>query len=110
MAVALFLALQAAQASAPAKPLPVDFDLAIYQPSPSEGCGSQDPGEIVVCGRRPLRNEYPLEEMERLFTPRPLVAERSLGGSSTARAFVESAEMPGGQVSKRFMIGVKSRF
>jgi len=110
MAVALFLAFQAAAAAAPAAAIPVAFDLATYRPSADGGCGSRDPSEIVVCGRRTLRNAYPLEEMERVFTPRPVLAERHLGGASTARAFVESVEMPGGQVSNRMMIGIKTRF
>jgi hypothetical protein len=112
MGLALALALQAAAPTAPPAPAPIDFDLATYRPSePDPGrCASDEGEEIVVCGRRQLRNEYPLEEMERLFGTKPLIAETSIGGGATARAFVDSVEMPGGQISKRAMVGIKMRF
>ena len=111
MAMALLLALQAG--SAGGAPIRSDFDLKTYRPAPeaARDCGGAgEPDEIVVCGRRPLRNEYPLEEMERRFATKPLVAETDMGGSGKARAYVESVEMPGGQTSKRIMFGIKLPF
>lgn len=107
MKLALLLALQAAPPG-PAEPLPIDFDLARVKPAdPCEtGGGGSD---IVVCGRRP-GGAYDLEKWERVFRTKPLVAERSVGRGAVARAYVESAGMPGGQISKRAMLGVKIGF
>lgn len=103
MSLALLLALQAAP-----QPLPLDFDLARVKPAnPCEtgGAGS----DIVVCGRRP-KADYDYEKWEREFRTVPLVAETSIGGGAKARVYVESVEMPGGQISKRAMVGVKLGF
>jgi hypothetical protein len=119
MALALFLALQAAEASAPPAILPITFDLARHQPADAEPVGwrdcspadASDPSEIVVCGRRRAGSEdYPYEEMERRYRQKPIMAEIGIGGGATARAYVDSVEMSGGQTSKRVMVGIKLPF
>lgn len=40
----------------------------------------------------------------------PLLAEKSIGPGAVLRAYVESVEMPGGQISKRAMVGAKVGF
>lgn len=112
----LMLALQAA---APASPAPdptrseapkVDFDLRHYKPSEAEACGNAAaPDGIVVCGRRPS-TAYPLDRMAKIFEPGPMDAETGLFGTVRGRAYVEEVGMPGGQVSKRAMIGIKLPF
>ncbi len=114
MNLALMLALQvAAPAAAAAAPTAAaDFDLAKYRPSadPDRGCGEGEGGEIVVCGRRRRPEAYPYDKMERKFAKGPIVAEKDIGGGATARAYVESVDMPGGQTSKRVMVGVRLPF
>lgn len=107
MNLALLMTLQAAAPAAT-----IDFDLATYRPSQAQGgCASQDADEIVVCApRRRREGAYPFEEMARKFGEEPIRAEMGLGGVAKARAYVESVEMPGGQISKRVMIGVKLPF
>ncbi len=107
MRLALLLALRAAEPAAP-EPLPIDFDLARVKPADrcETGGGSSD---VVVCGRRP-RGAYDMEKWERVFRTEPLVAEKSLGSGAVARAYGESAAMPGGQISRRAMVGVKVGF
>ena len=111
MGLALWLALQASAPSAPPTAIPSDFDLATFRlaDGPGRSCAARDSSEIVVCGRRPSGGDYPFEAMARLFEPKPVVAETSLGGV-TARAYVESATMPDGTVSKRLMVGIKLPF
>jgi hypothetical protein len=107
MRLALLLALQAAP-PAPADPLPIDFDLARVKPA--DPCATGGAGsDIVVCGRRP-RGTFDMEKWERVFRTGPLLAEKSIGGGAVARAYVESVAMPGGQVSKRAMVGIKIGF
>ena len=108
MALALWAALQAA--AGPAGTLPVDFDLAKVKPAEAPGCDSNTPSEIVVCGRRPLRNDYPLEEMERRYREKTVRAEVGLGGGAVGRAYVEQVEMPDHQMSRRIMFGIKMPF
>lgn len=48
--------------------------------------------------------------MDRLFTPKSVIAEIGIGGGATACAYAESVEMHGGQVSKRIMFGIKAGF
>lgn len=113
MALAWLLALQAAAPSAPA--VPADFDLATFRPTEPEAgrspaCGSGGGSEIVVCGRRRGGGDYPYEEMERRYQEKPLVAETTIGGGATARAYVESVAMPQGEISKRVMVGIKLPF
>jgi hypothetical protein len=45
-----------------------------------------------------------------VFRARPLVAEKGIGPGAKAGLWVESAAMPGGQVSNRAMVGVKVKF
>jgi hypothetical protein len=107
MSLALLLALQAA-APAPAEPLAIDFDLAKLKPA--DPCRTGGGGsDIVVCGRR-TRGDYDIEKWERVFRTGPLVAEKGIGPGAVVRAYVESVPMPGGQVSKRAMVGVKIKF
>lgn len=107
MRLALLLALQAAPQS-PAQRLPIDFDLAKVKSADicETGGGGSD---IVVCGRRPGGN-YDIEKWERVFRTDPLLAEKPIGPGAVARAYVESVAMPGGQVSKRAMVGIKMGF
>lgn len=108
MSLALLLALQAAP-PAPPEPLPsVDFDLA--EVKPADPCRTGGAGsDIVVCGRRP-GGTYDYEKWERVFRTGPLLAEKRIGPGAVARAYVESVEMPGGQISKRAMVGIKVGF
>ena len=107
MRLALLLALQSAPL-APAGPPAIDFDLAKVKPADlcETGAGGSD---IVVCGRRP-RGDYDLEKWERVFRTKPLVAERSIGPGTTAGIYLDSVAMPGGQVSKRALVGIKLGF
>jgi hypothetical protein len=117
MAAALMMAFQAAALTAPAGagPAPIDFDLATVRAGAGEdafriGCRrGGDSDEIVVCARR-RGGDYPMEEMERRYAFKPLVAETGIGRGAIARAYVESAAMPDGQVSKRAMVGIKLPF
>lgn len=118
MAVALMLALQAAAPAMPAGTPPIAFDLAdvaaaaddATAPGLRRACRGDEPDEIVVCGRRPGGGDYPLDEMARIFEPRPAVAETDIGGGARARAYVESYAMPDGTISKRVMVGVRVPF
>ena len=78
---------------------------------PADPCrtGGGPGSDIVVCGRRPP-GVYDYEKWERVFRTDPLLAETSIGPGAVAAAWVESVEMPGGQVSKRVMVGVKVAF
>ncbi len=106
MSLALLLALQAAPQES-AVPLPIDFDLAKVKPG--DPCRTGGGGsEIVVCGRRP--GDFDFEKWERVFGTEPLLAETALGGGAVARAYGESVGMPGGQISKRAMVGVRVKF
>lgn len=115
MASAFLLALQVAAGAASPAPIPADFDLAKLKPPQSEfaiggDCRGEEADEIVVCGRRRGASKYPLEEMERRYKEKPIRAEMGIGGGATARAYVEQVEMPQGQVSKRVMFGIKTKF
>ena len=109
MRLALLLALQAAP-QAPAEPLAIDFDLARVKPAEPCETGGAGGSDIVVCGRRP-RGDLRPREMGARVPDRP--APRREGESAAAPssgAYGESVEMPGGQVSKRAMVGVKLKF
>jgi len=113
MALALLLALQAAPEADRRPPIPSDFDLARVRPADGasgRACTGASAEEIVVCGRRRRGGDYPIEEMARRYAEQPLVAEKDIGGGAKARAFVESATMPDGTISKRIMVGVKLPF
>ena len=106
------LLLLAAAAAPPAAPAPrvadIDFDLADMAADVGR-CGQQASGEIVVCGRR-SGGDYPMEEWERVFAARPLLAETEIAPGVTGRAFVQSVQFPNGEVSKRIMVGIKLPF
>jgi hypothetical protein len=109
MALLLLLALQAAAPALTA----VDFDLArLRAPDarPSQGAGEDEGAQVVVIGRRPPPNAYRLPELAGPWAERPVRAEISLGGGAVARAYVESVEFPGGQVSQRVMVGIRLPF
>ena len=115
MAAFLLLAVQTASgaaATADAAPIQVEFDLA--RVARDERCGGPEEGgdaAIVVCGRpNRLRPEFPMEEMERRYGARPIVAETSIGGRASVRAFTESVDMGQGQISNRAMVGVRLPF
>jgi hypothetical protein len=110
MTLSLLIAFQAA--AVPAGAAPIAFDLAKYRPAPDANgpCAAQGAGDIVVCGRRESGGDYPLSEMERQFREKPIVAERSIAPGTSVRAYGDSVAMPGGQVSKRAMVGVRLRF
>jgi hypothetical protein len=104
MVLALAMALQAAAAAPLAAR--IDFDLAKYRPA-ERGCGEADGAEIVICGRR---RAEPNLKMDPRWVDKPVRAEIGLGGGATLRAYGESVEMPGGQISKRGMIGIRLPF
>ena len=116
MSPLLLIALQTAAPAAAPAPLDtrtVDFDLRHYKPSDPAACGAgaaADPGGILVCGRRPNRDAYPLDRMAKIFEQGPGDAETGLFGTVRGRAYVEEVAMPNGQVSKRVMIGIKLPF
>ena len=115
MELALLIALQSAALAAPPAAIVSSFDLARYRPAADDtggarDCESRDPSEIVVCGRRRRGGAYPYEEMERKFATGPLVAETSIGGGATARAYVQGVDLGHGMRSNRVMIGIKAPF
>jgi hypothetical protein len=121
MSLAFLLSLQAAAlpaplAAAPQRVAATDFDLARYKPStpPGDvhslfGCDNSSDHEIVVCARR-AGPAYPIEEMARIFEPKPLKAETGIGNGATANVHVEDFEFPNGQHSHRVMVGIKLPF
>lgn len=110
MKAALLLALQAASAAAPRAAPGGDFDLAKYRPSAAADgrCSGRNDTEIVVCGRR--GDGYRVKEMDSRYSEKPVRAEVDLGGGATAKAYLEQVELPGGQISRRVMVGVKTKF
>ena len=106
MALALLIAFQAAASA----PVPIDFDLAKL---PADGlgfnrCVRHGAGDIVVCGRR--GDGYRITALDGRFDEKPLVAETSIAPGVSVRAFGDSADMPGGHVSKRALVGVRVKF
>lgn len=127
MTMLLFLALQAAAAPAPAPPPvagsrwfilppgtgddPRDFDLANYRLLPDPRCAAGGDSDVTVCGqRRGGAGSYPLERWARIFAPRPIRAEMSLGGGATANVRLDAVPMDRGAVSNRVLIGIGTRF
>ena len=114
----LMLALQAAgvPAAAPVPPLLVlDFDLARYSQNAlgmgRSACRRDDPSAIVICARR-SGGAYPLAEMDRLFAPERIVAERRLTGNLMGNVHVEQGDLPPdrGAVANRIMVGLRLPF
>jgi hypothetical protein len=110
MALFLVLALQSAVSALPA----IDFDLARLRgaanANPSRGSGEGEGSDVIVTGRRPPPNPYRLPELTSQWRERPVRAEMSLGGGAVARAYVDSVEFPGGQISRRIMFGIRLPF
>lgn len=109
MSLALLLALQAAAPATAGPPPAIDFDLARVKPADPCRTGGGGGADIVVCGRRP-GGVFDFEKWERVFRTAPLVAETAIGRGAKAGIWVESVAMPGGQVSKRAMVGIKMGF
>jgi len=109
MSLALLLALQAAPEAPGAPLLEIDFDLARVKIADPCETGAARGSDIVVCAPRP-GEAYDYEKWEREFRTEPLRAEKSIGPGAVVRAYVESVEMPGGNISKRAMVGVKIGF
>jgi hypothetical protein len=125
MSLALLIAFQAAaqgaaQGAAPPAPAPppvdvrkMSFDLALYRPKPRNPFGCEpDPGGILVCGRRPAGglSDAEMARLARLYEQGPIDAETGLVGNVRGRVYTEEVAMPGGQVSKRVLIGIKLPF
>ena len=116
MSLMLMAALQAAAVPGPI--VRSDFDLAELRSAQREGldldswrgCRGSALGEILVCGRPPRREDYPMEEMERVFATEPIVAEMRLGGAATGSAFVDAVALDRGAVSNRIMLGITLPF
>ena len=117
MSLAMALVLQAAVPDAPAPPnlAAIQFDLARFRPfdldsaMPGRACDRSDPSTIVVCGRR-TGGAYPLDRMALEFEPERIVAETRLIGNLNGYIGVEAVQFPGGQVSNRVMIGIRTPF
>ena len=119
MNLAFLLSVQAAASPAPPPAARIgagDFDLARYRRSAAAPdvhslfhCDASNEKEIVVCARR-AGPAYPLEEMARIFEPKPLKAETGIGGGATANVHVEDVAFPTGLHSKRLMVGIKLPF
>ncbi|TFI58381.1 hypothetical protein E2493_10380 [Sphingomonas parva] len=110
MQAALLMMLQASATP----PLPSDFDLArLPEPRPDLSAALRCPpdrgDEIVVCGRRPKGEDYPIDRKAD-YAAKPIRAEKDLGGGATGGIYVDSVAMPGGQISKRITVGVKVAF
>ncbi|HTU11171.1 MAG TPA: hypothetical protein VMG08_09770 [Allosphingosinicella sp.] len=120
MALSLILALQSVAAPAPASPpfpsgqpafAAIDFDLARHRPATGGGCETGGAGEVLVCGRRGGRGEYPLDYWARIFPPPgPIRAEMNLGGNVQGRIHAEAMPLDRGAVSNRFMLGIRWPF
>jgi hypothetical protein len=113
MSLALLIALQAAAPAAGGKPVDVrtiEFDLSRYRPAPV-AC-ARSPGDILVCGRRPAGSIGAAEmaRLAKLYEQGPIDAETGLFGKVRGRVYTEEVGMPGGQVSKRAMIGIRLPF
>jgi len=60
--------------------------------------------------RPPQGHVYPLDEMAKIFEPKPLRARTDLGHGATADVHGEQARMPDGRPSNRIMVGIKLPF
>jgi len=115
MHAALLMMLQAGAGASP--PMPSQFDLAELPAAPRPDLSATlrcradaaEDTEIVVCGRRAKGEDYPVDEQAD-YARKPIRAEKDIGGGATAGVYVDSVEMPGGQVSKRITIGIKMPF
>jgi hypothetical protein len=75
-------------------------------------CAEVAPGEILVCGSRGGSKQYRIQPLPPGFASEGGLpkAEMGLGGGVTGRVYVESVGMPDGQISKRIMIGIGTKF
>ena len=136
MSLVLVLSLQAAAVATPAAPAPppavagqrwamidpaaqraagegdpLDFDLARYRASGEGSCAGAGAGDVLVCGPRRGRGDYPLDYWDRVFGPeRPIRAEVGLGGGATGDIHVEEHDFGNGRVARRVMVGIKLPF
>ena len=134
MSLVLVLSLQAAAVATPAAPAPppaattnaprwamiapaaqqadpLDFDLARYRSGGEGNCAGAAAGDVLVCGPRHGRGDYPLAYWDRVFGPeRPLRAEVGLGGGATGDLHVEQHDFGNGRVARRVMVGIKLPF
>ena len=115
MPLTLVLALQAAIPSGES------FDLKDLDrpPVPKLGapvvnrCAEVDPDEILVCGSRGGSKQYRIQPLPPGYSSESgglPKAEMGLGGGATGRVYVDSVTMPDGNVSKRIMIGIGTKF
>jgi hypothetical protein len=91
---------------------PLDFDLARYRNAGSGSCSSAAGADVLVCGpRRGGAGAYPMEYWARIFGPEPPIrAEMDLGSGLQGRIYTEAVAMDRGAVSKRALIGIRTRF
>ena len=75
-------------------------------------CAEVGPDEILVCGSRGGSKQYRIQPLPPGYESRSGLpkAEMGLGGGATGRVYVESVGMPDGQISKRIMIGIGTKF
>lgn len=75
-------------------------------------CAEVDPDEIIVCGSRGGSKQYRIQPLPPGYSSESGLpkAEMGLGGQSTGKVYVESVQMPDGNVSKRIMIGIGTKF
>lgn len=118
MSLTLLMALQAAAPATAQRVLSIGFDLADVRAAEEEGalpyqrrdCRRGAGDEIVVCGRRPSDEAFPMDEMARRYAEEPIVAEMGLGGGATARTLVEQVQLDRGAMSNRVMIRITIPF
>jgi hypothetical protein len=91
---------------------PLDFDLARYRSEGNGSCGGVAGAEVLVCGPRHGRGDYPLEYWDRVFGPEPPIrAEMGLGGGATGNIHAERHEFNDrGRVANRVMVEIKLPF
>lgn len=116
MPAALMILLQVAS-PVPGTSMVDDFDLdQIPREGPSnltiiDRCRNDDPAVIVVCGSRNPEEVYRLRPPPGDFdVAGPPKAEADLGEGLTGAIAVERAGMPNGEISKRIMIKVGTKF
>lgn len=76
-------------------------------------CADVDPAEILVCGSRGGSKQYRLQPLPPGYSSESgglPSAEMGLGGGATGKVYVESVGMPDGNISKRIMIGIGTKF
>lgn len=75
-------------------------------------CAEVAPGEILVCGSRGGSKRYRIQPLPPVYSSEGALpeAKTGLGGGATGRVYVESVGMPDGNISKRIMIGIGTKF